>query len=170
MNYYKIVKGGMVVDANYVFLQFRDKYGLIVPCEAYEAHYIQSSDQQNIYRAQWLNPLPPGAPVYETVEAVEITAAEYAEIIEALDTGEEIEYDVPEEPDDPTPVDPDEPGEDVPPEDQTPDEILTPAKMREMILRQREMIQEQSQTIQDQQFLLDMLTECVLEISEVLYE
>lgn len=162
MNYYKIVRDGIVVDANCVFLQFRPKYGLIVPCEARDAHYIQSSDQADIYRVQWLNPLPPGAPVMEIVEAVEIEATEYAELREQLDLGESVEYTEPEEPGGEEP-------EPEPVEEYSADTVLTPSVMRRILIEQNETIRAQEEMIQEQSARMEMLEECLLEMSEIVY-
>lgn len=87
MHYYKILSAGAVIDAGCVFLRWQPKHRILVGCAAGEAHFIQSSDQAQVWRVPWLNPVPAGAPTFETVQAVEIDADEYAALRRQLDAG-----------------------------------------------------------------------------------
>ena len=90
--------------------------------------------------------MPDGAPAYETAKIVVIDETEYDEIRALLDDGEEVPVDP--APPEPEPVGPDDPVE--------PDERpMTVAEMREKIT--------------EQQGSIDMLIECVLEMSEIIY-
>lgn len=154
MKYYKVISNGVVIDANYMWLKWQTKHRILLGCEPSEANYIQSSDQEKVWRVQWLNPVPAGAPTFEMVEAVEITEEEYLEIRKQLDDGFEVV--VPEE----TP-----PEEEIP-EDTTPEvpsvEIMTPEEMRRKIVQLEADLAEQAKTN-------DILTECILEMSTVIY-
>ena len=153
MKYYKVISNGLVIDANYVWLKWQTKHRILLGCEPHEANYIQSSDQTHVWRVQWLNPVPADAPTFETVEAVEISEEEYLEIRKQLDDGFEV-------------VVPEEIPEEEIPEDTTIEapsvEVMTPEEMRRKIVYHESALVEQAKTN-------DVLTECLLEISEVIY-
>lgn len=159
MNYYKIIADGNVIDANFVFLKWQKKHNILVGCNASEAHFIQSSDQQKVWRVAWLNPVPKGAGAYETVNAIEITEEEYIELRKQLDLGEtvvEIE----------TPIDPEPNEEDLGSSDdnnETGEVVMTAEEMRRKILSLENQLTEQKEHN-------EFLEECLLEISEVVYE
>ena len=156
MIYYKVIKNGAVIDANFVFLKWQEKHGVLLCCPAEEASFIQSSDQTVVWHTNWLNPVPTGAGVFETVEAVEITEEEYTAIRQQLDDGEEI-------PDDPEPV-PDEPPEEEDDTDEEPQEpVMSVAEMRRRIASLEEQLQEQAERN-------DFLEGCLLEMSEIVYD
>lgn len=154
MKYYKVISNGVVIDANYVWLKWQTKHRILLGCEPHEANYIQSSDQAHVWRVRWLNPVPADAPTFETVEAVEISEEEYIEIRKQLDDGFEI-------------VVPEEIPEEEIPEDTTTEtpsvEVMTPEEMRRKIVYLETALAEQAKTN-------DILTECLLEMSTVIYD
>lgn len=154
MKYYKVISNGVVIDANYIWLKWQTKHRILLGCEAHEANYIQSSDQEKVWRVQWLNPVPAGAPTFETVEAVEISEEEYLEIRKQLDDGFEV-------------VVPEEIPEEEIPEDTTIEaprvEVMTPEEMRRKIVYLEAALTEQAKTN-------DILTECLLEMSALIYD
>lgn len=156
MNYYKVIANGTVIDANFIFLKWQEKHGILIGCDATEAQFIQSTDQAKVWKTPWLNPAPEEAGKYETVEAVEITAEEYATIREQLDDGETI---VEPEPEQPQPDTPNE-GEGGSGSGET---VMSTAEMRRIITEQAELLQEQADR-------LDFLEGCLLEMSEVVYD
>lgn len=156
MNYYKVIANGTVIDANFIFLKWQEKHGILIGCDATEAQFIQSTDQAKVWKTPWLNPAPEEAGKYETVEAVEITAEEYATIREQLDDGETI---VEPEPEQPQPDTPNE-GEGGSGSSET---VMSTAEMRRIITEQAELLQEQADR-------LDFLEGCLLEMSEVVYD
>lgn len=156
MNYYKVIANGTVIDANFIFLKWQEKHGILIGCDAQEAQFIQSTDQAKVWTTPWLNPAPEAAGEYETVEAVEITAEEYAAIREQLDDGETV---VEPEPEQPQPDNPDE-GEGDSGSGET---VMSTAEMRRIITEQAELLQEQADR-------LDFLEGCLLEMSEVVYD
>lgn len=161
MNYYKVIANGNVIDANFVFLKWQEKHNILVGCDASEAHFIQSSDQQQVWRAAWLNPVPKGAGEYETVNAVEITEEEYIELKEQLDLGNVVEE--PEKPEESSPSEgssgePDESGN-----EETSETVMTAEEMRRKIVLLETQLAEQKEHN-------EFLEECLLEISEVVYE
>ena len=90
MRFYKILKDGKIVDANFVFLKWdQNSAGLkfLVECDIEDAHYIQTTDQKEIYRVNWLNPVEDNGE-FETVEATLISEDEFREIRDQLDEGE----------------------------------------------------------------------------------
>lgn len=151
MTYYKIIKDGQAVDAAFTFLRFDERLGRLIGCEARDAQYVQSMDGETVYRVGWLNPLQNGAPAYETCECVLINAQEYDDLKAVLEDGETVQ-----EPTEDAEA-PEEGQGEVPEEGQPEDEEkpLTVAQMREIISKQQEQIA--------------MLTDCILEMSEVVY-
>lgn len=127
MSYFKVIQNGEAINAGEIWLYWNTRHNCLMACEAQHANYGQSYDGETIYRIGWLNPLPEGAPVYPTVEAREIDAQEYADLIEVLDDGETV----------PEPVEPDddggtEPDPDTQPEPE-PERKMTVQEMREII-------------------------------------
>jgi len=148
MSYYKVIRDGMVTDAGEMFLRWQEKNRIMLACKPEEAQFIQGSDG-TILRVDWLNPVPEALKDrFETVEAALIDRQEYLDLRAVLDDGETVPEPEPVQPE-PTPEP--EPGPDVP-------EGEKPMTVQEM----REKIAEQGATIQ-------MLTDCLLEMSEVVY-
>lgn len=146
MKYYKVIANGTVIDANYIWLRWQRKHNILIGCEPHEANYIQSYDQEKVWRVQWLNPVPVDAPIFETVDAVEISEEEYLDLRSQLDSGlTPVEPEPEPEPSEPDPVEPE-------PE---PEVVMTPEEMRRRIVELTEHNQ--------------MLEECLLEMSEVVY-
>lgn len=155
MKYYKIKDGDTVIDVNHVFLKFQQKHGLLMDCPAEEAQFIQTSDQLHTYHVPWLHKVPAEYGDYETVEAVEITEDEYNALKEQLDTGKSVE---------------DKPDE-IEQEEQTPD---TPAEEEhEKVLSMAEMHREIAALRASNKELAEhneMLEECLLELSAIVYQ
>ena len=96
MSYYKILTNGVVTDANDVFLRWQAKHKMMIVCPPEQGQFIQSSDQESIYRVPWLLPAPEDvAAQYMTADAVEITEDEYTALRAVLDAGE-VPADAPE--------------------------------------------------------------------------
>lgn len=87
--YYKIIKGGLIVDAceklNYV--RWQSKNGLFLSCDQENADGVLSSRGDDIYL---MRDIGNGQAEYAT--CVEITKEEYDALREELDAGEIIEY------------------------------------------------------------------------------
>lgn len=97
MNYYKILKDGIIIDTNNVFLRWQEKHKIMIGCEAGDAQFIQSSDQSTIWRTDWLNAVPDDlTPLYELADAVEISEEEYTSLRAILDSGQQPEDTEPE--------------------------------------------------------------------------
>lgn len=93
MIYYKILKDGVVVDVNNVFLCWQKKHQIMIVCEPEKAQFIQKSDQSEIYRVDWLNPVPPELePKYQLVEAEPIPELEYLLLRDLLDNDKQIDF------------------------------------------------------------------------------
>lgn len=155
MNYYKVISNGKVIDANCIFLKWQSKHRILIGCDAAEAQFILSYDQEKVWHVAWLNPVPVDAGEYETIEAVEITEEEYLEIRSQLDDGSEIID--PDEPDNTPPDDPDEPDE---PAEET---VMSTDEMRRIIA-------EQAAQLSEQEDRMEMLEACILEMSEIVYD
>ena len=87
MTYYKIIKDGVVIDANFKFFRHQRKHLNIIRCEERVAELVQSSDEKTFYRAEWLRPLPDRVCHHPVVEVVVIDEAEYNELKEQLQLG-----------------------------------------------------------------------------------
>lgn len=147
MTYYKIIRDGVIFDAGMIWLRWQQKNRIMLLCEPSEAQFVMGSDE-TIYRVQWLNPAPAEAGQYEVIEAAIIDRQEYDDLRAVLDDGETVpvpEPVIPEPAPEPEP-DPEEPEQEKP---------MTVQEMREKI------------TAQDAQ--ITMLTDCLLEMSEVVY-
>ena len=148
--FYKIMQGNTVIDAiadvQYVVFQERNRLNIIG--KKAEAFGIMSSDMSTIWHVEGLADIPAGSD-YQTVEAVEITEEEYNTLREQLAAGDVVE----------------DPEEEQPPdqgETEEPEVVMTPTEMR---LR----INELTATVAALTEEKDMLMECVLEMSAVVY-
>lgn len=161
MNYYKIIENGTVIDANCIFLKWQRKNNILVGCDASEANFIQSSDQEKVWKVDWLVPADVDAGEYPSIEAVEITKEEYDELRAQLDAG--LNPEVPEEESE-IPSEPDEPGEEVPSE-----KVMSVEEMRRKITALETALEEQKIINGEQMERNDFLEGCLLEMSEIVY-
>lgn len=145
--FYKILQGNTVIDAienmQYVVFQERNRLNLIG--KKSEAFGILSSDMSIIWHLEELADIPAGTD-YQTVQAVEITKEEYDALRKELEAGNVVEDEAPEE--------------EAPTEEA--EVVMTPTEMR---LR----INELTATVEALTEEKDMLMECVLEMSAVIY-
>lgn len=148
--FYKIMQGNTVIDAiagvQYVVFQERNRLNIIG--KKAEAFGIMSSDMSTIWHVEGLAEIPAGAE-YQTVVMVEITEEEYESLREQLAAGDVVE----------------DPEEEQQPDEGTteePEVVMTPTEMR---LR----INELTATVEALTEEKDMLMECVLEMSAVVY-
>lgn len=150
MTFYKIIRDGEVVDAAYTFLQWNERHLCMMVCEPRDAQFVQSFDGEHVYHVAWLNPVPEALDGrYETVEAMLIDQQEYDDLRAVLDDGEIVLVppEETEQPDNP-PVEPDE-------DDEPQDKPMTVQEMRDKIKEQEEAIA--------------FLTDCILEMSVMVY-
>ena len=148
MTYFKITKNDTVVEANVVFLKWNNKYRCMFACDVSDAEFAQSYDQSRIYHDNWLKPVPSAEIQYEVATITMIDAIEFDEIRAMLDDGETV-HAVPDEP----LIELNESRQnDNIVED---DHVMTIAEMRQIISEHQEQI--------------TMLTNCLLEMSEVVY-
>lgn len=161
MTYYKIISDSQIIDANSVFLKWQSKHDVLLVCDISEAQFIQSSDGETVWRAEWLNRLPDEFeksryyPV-ESVDAAEIAEDEYTTLKEQLDIDGSVSADTSEE-------DSADSSEDSTDDTEaTTEEVMSAAAMRLKI-------KALESTVADLTEQNDMLTECLLEMSEVVY-
>ena len=147
MVFYKIIRDESVIDAGFVFLKWNEKRHRMYICDVDEGQFVQSFKGDTIYTAEWLKPAPAEAGTYETVQVVVIDAAEYDELKAYLEDGEDVPV---------IPVPPEPEPEPEPEPDDEPEHQMTVAEMRQHIVEQDEQIA--------------LLTECILEMSEVIYD
>lgn len=148
--FYKIMQGNTVIDAiagvQYVVFQERNRLNIIG--KKAEAFGIMSSDMSTIWHVDGLAEIPAGSE-YQTVAMVEITEEEYDALREQLAAGDVVE----------------DPEEEQQPDEGTteePEVVMSPTEMR---LR----INELTTTVEALTAEKDMLMECVLEMSAVVY-
>lgn len=161
MNYYKIIENGTVIDANFVFLKWQKKNNILIGCDASEANFIQSTDQEKVWKVDWLVPAEAGAGDYPSITAVEITKEEYDELRAQLDEG--LNPAVPDE-------EPEVPSEPEDTEDEAPAEsVMSVEEMRRKITMLETALEEQKIINGEQMERNDFLEGCLLEMSEVVY-
>lgn len=148
--FYKIMQGNTVIDAiagvQYVVFQERNRLNIIG--KKAEAFGIMSSDMSTIWHVEGLAEIPAGAE-YQTVIMVEIDEEEYDALRKQLEAGDVVE----------------DPEEEQPPEEgetEEPEVVMSPTEMR---IR----INELTATVEALTAEKDMLMECVLEMSAVVY-
>ena len=148
--FYKIMQGNTVIDAiagvQYVVFQERNRLNIIG--KKAEAFGIMSSDMSTIWHVEGLAEIPAGTE-YQTVVMVEITEEEYDALRKPLEAGDVVA----------------DPEDEQPPEEgdtEEPEVVMSPTEMR---LR----INELTATVEALTAEKDMLMECVLEMSAVVY-
>lgn len=145
MSYYKITQGGNVIGVGSAFLRWHPKRRRFMYCDVDDAERVQDAITERLYHADWLSSSPPDAGAAEEAAVEMIAASEYDELYALLHDGETV------------PITPEPDPEPVPDPSPAPDERpMTIQEMREKIAAQEEQLQ--------------MLTECILEMSEVVYE
>lgn len=155
MIFYKILADGKVLDVNDVFLRWQPKHGVMLVCDPAKAEFICPRDCSGYYHPSWLNKSPKGAVYDGEIDAEEITEAEYRALLEQLEAGETV--------DNPEP-DPGDTGGEVTGTggDNTGDsggqQKPTVADMKQLV-----------DTCAGLQKQVQMLTDCVLEMSEEVY-
>lgn len=90
MIFYKILADGKVLDVNDVFLRWQPKHGVMLVCDPAKAEFICPRDCSGYYHPSWLNK-PLEAAVYDgEIDAEEITEAEYRALLKQLEAGETV--------------------------------------------------------------------------------
>lgn len=91
MTYYKLISGTTFVGVatQHDFRVFQQKHQIILACDEEVAQYVQSADK--LYRANWMVPVTTDKISYETVEVIKIDEEEYNILLDAVETGKEIE-------------------------------------------------------------------------------
>ena len=149
MNFYAILADSKVIDVNTVFLRWLASRGVMIICAPEQAEFICPRDGSAIYHPGWLNKPPDGAVYDGDVDAEEITEAEYKELLARLEAGEAV--------DKPDP-DPGETGGEEPGGDTGDSGGHTVADMKQLV-----------ETCAGLQKQVQMLTDCLLEMSEEVY-
>ena len=147
MTYYKIIKNENIIDANFIFLKWDEVHYCMILSGFGQAQFAQSSDQSKIYHDNWMPRCPNENVSYEDARIVIINKEEYLEIKQQLNNEEEIP-DIPEQSESEDPQ--------LNPESEPePETVMTVSQMRSKILEQQQQI--------------NMLTDCLLEMSEIIY-
>lgn len=146
MLYYKIISQNEVVGVGVGFLKWNSKMHRFYYSEIDFAHCVQDSITLKKYTTEWLKPLPADAPQIEEAKVVVIDETEYNELYEQLKEEEVIPY---------TPPTPSQEEKAETQDNVIPEQPLTIQQMREKLKKQDETI--------------NMLVDCLLEVSEVVY-
>lgn len=153
--YYKIIQSGNIVGAGFQFLKWFPRSRKFAFCDLEQAQCVKDAVTDELYHADWLKNVPQEASFTPSeAEVVFIELAEYDDIIEELMDGEPI----PEPEQAPIP----EPTPTPEPEPEQESERMTVAEMREKIAELTELVQD----LADQNTLL---SECIMEMSEIVY-
>lgn len=142
--FFKVIQNDNVVDVGFLFLRWDEKYNRFFICDDSVGQFALSSITEKIYFDMWMKPSSDDATGYESAKVVVIGQLEYDDLYNQLQEGEDIPINPEPEPE-PDDTEPD-------PDESTP---MTIAEMREFISE----IAEQ----------MSLLTECILEMSEVVY-
>ena len=140
MEYFKVIQNQSVVDVGSFFLHWNAKYHQYFYCDINDAQLVQGMITEKLYHGSWLKSPSDSKTEYEEAEIVMIEASEYDELKATLESGEEIPYS--------------EPVVDILPE--TPEETDQPEEERPM-------------TIQEMRYRIQLLTDCLMEMSEIVY-
>ena len=155
MIFYKILADGKVLDVNDVFLRWQPKHGVMLVCDPAKAEFICPRDCSGYYHPSWLN-TPPEAAVYDgEVDAEEITEAEYRALLEQLEAGGTVDNPDPDTGEDGS-------GDTGPGEDNTGD---SGGQQKPAVVDMKQLVE----TCAGLQKQVQMLTDCVLEMSEEVY-
>lgn len=78
--FYKVIKNNKVIDVldRLIYLKYLPKRKIMVLCDENEAQAILSSDQNTVWHAKGLYPIPVDG--YDTVELIEIDEYEYKQL------------------------------------------------------------------------------------------
>ena len=155
MIFYKILADGKVLDVNVVFLRWQPKHGVMMICSPEKAQFICPRDCSAYYHAAWLNEPSEGAVYDGDIECEEIGEAEYKELLEKLEAGGTV---VNPEPDPGGTGGEDTGTGDNETSDSGGQQKPTVADMKQLV-----------DTCAGLQKQVQMLTDCVLEMSEEVY-
>lgn len=90
LNYYKIIADDTFigVGSTYDLRKYQSKHNVIVTSDDNSAQYIQHDEK--LYRDSWLAPLSTDSIEYEIVSIITIDKEEYDELVQAIESGEDI--------------------------------------------------------------------------------
>ncbi len=146
MRYFKIIQDGAIIGCGTNFIAWLPRTRRFAICDMDLAQAVIDVISEQRFHAEWLAAVPAeSGVVFPTAEVVLIDADEYNDIYEELSDGEPIP--IPEPEPEPTPPEPEPEPEEQP--------RMTVQEMREKITEQEDQIA--------------MLTECLLEMSEIIY-
>ena len=90
LNYYKIIANDTFVGvgSTYDLRKYQAKHNIIVTSDENSAQYIQH--EEILYRDSWFAPLSTDSIEYEIASVIAIDQEEYDELVQAIDSGEDI--------------------------------------------------------------------------------
>lgn len=155
MIFYKILADGKVLDVNDVFLRWQPKHAVMLVCDPAKAEFICPRDCSGYYHPSWLNKPPEGAVYDGEIDAEEITEAEYRALLKQLEEGETVNN--------PEPDPGGTGGEDTGTGD---NETSNSGGQQKPTVADMKQLVDTCAGLQKQ---VQMLTDCVLEMSEEIY-
>jgi hypothetical protein len=155
MSFYKILADGKVLDVNDVFLRWQPRHGVMMICSPEKAQFVCPRDCSAYYHASWLNEPSEGAVYDGDIECEEIGETEYKELLEKLDAGGTVKNPEPDTGEDGS-------GDTGPGEDNTGD---SGGQQKPTVVDMKQLVE----TCAGLQKQVQMLTDCVLEMSEEVY-
>lgn len=155
MSFYKILADGKVLDVNDVFLRWQPRHGVMMICSPEKAQFVCPRDCSAYYHAAWLNEPPEGAVYDGDIECEEIGETEYKELLEKLDAGGTVKNPEPDTGEGGS-------GDTGPGEDNTGD---SGGQQKPTVVDMKQLVE----TCAGLQKQVQMLTDCVLEMSEEVY-
>lgn len=149
MTYYKIISQSQVIGVGYMFARWSEKHNRFYYSQIDEANCVQDVFTQKFYRASWLKSLPETVKEAETATVIVINELEYNDLYETLKAEEVVPYTPPSLPQENQQV-------------EIPENVQPPTEQPLTIQQMREKLKKQDETI-------NMLVDCLLEVSEVVY-
>ena len=144
MAYFKIIQENQIVDAGSTFLRWSIKWQQLFDCDPEEAQFVQSN-KAIVYHDEWLRGSPEVVDSVVEARIVVIEQNEYDEICELLGDDQIIDIPVEEYP------------------------IEVEPQQEEAPVEKQQTVTEMRETIKAQQEQISMLTDCILELSEIVY-
>lgn len=91
MRYYKLIKDEVFigVGTSLDFRRYQAKHGLLLCCDESDGEYFFCAD--SLYHDEWMVPCKTNEIHYELADVLEIDSSEYDALLEAIETGKEID-------------------------------------------------------------------------------
>ena len=88
MNFFKIIQNKKIVNVGVTFLKWDTIRHRLFVCDIDDGQLIQSYNEEHIYHASWMKPLPTEAGEYELATVAAIDETEFNDLLDELSEGE----------------------------------------------------------------------------------